>query len=225
MLKDEVDRRLRELDAQEKQERKDALHGVVEENCRLVCALAFFGSFSLWVFLFRDSHTISLSQADEKRRAEAERRHQEMLQELAEVEREMKSREMNEDMTLGISASNPLRFRPDHFKGLLPDQVEAIKAKQREQIEEARVCLFLSHFPSLEICCLPFVAIFLYSHSAPTRGRGTAAEGGRAEGGCDRADACRPRAKSRTRPEGAGTAGYGREQAAGGDGTRAEEGA
>jgi hypothetical protein len=65
-----------------------------------------------------------------------------MLQELAEVEREMKSREMNEDMTLGISASNPLRFRPDHFKGLLPDQVDAIKAKQREQMEDARVCPF-----------------------------------------------------------------------------------
>jgi hypothetical protein len=41
MRKDEVDRRLRELDAQEKQERKDAQLGVLEENQRLVCASYF----------------------------------------------------------------------------------------------------------------------------------------------------------------------------------------
>ena len=74
-----------------------------------------------------------------RRQREAEQKARERAQEEAEIEREMTSREMNEDMTLSVSAANGNRFRPDHFKGLLPDQVQAIKETQRQQVEDAKV--------------------------------------------------------------------------------------
>ena len=75
-----------------------------------------------------------------RRQREAQEKARERAQEEAEIEREMTSREMNEDMTLAVSASDSNRFRPDHFKGLLPDQVQAIKDTQRQQVEDMKVC-------------------------------------------------------------------------------------
>ena len=93
-----------------------------------------------------------------RRQREANEKARERAQEEAEIEREMTSREMNEDMTLAVSASDANRFRPDHFKGLLPDQIQAIKDTQRQQVEDAKVCLFSFSFFS------PFL-LYFYSFS------------------------------------------------------------
>lgn len=72
---------------------------------------------------------------DRKSREEAERK-KDLEDSLHDVESHLKSDVLTESFDATISAVDPLRFRPDHFKGLRPDQYEKIEEIRRKQLEE-----------------------------------------------------------------------------------------
>ncbi|KAA6382507.1 MAG: putative coiled-coil protein associated with protofilament ribbons [Streblomastix strix] len=115
MKKDEINRRLLEQEAQNERDRKYILQGVIDENKRL---------------------------ADERRALDARRRHEDMMADLAQIEAQLNSSTLTEDMNVARSAldykGDYSRLRPDHFKGLFPDQKREIRDIQLLQIEEAK---------------------------------------------------------------------------------------
>jgi hypothetical protein len=54
------------------------------------------------------------------------------------VQSHLSSSWLGEDPSATLSAADPLRFRPDHFKGLRPDQKEDILRTVQAQMEDTK---------------------------------------------------------------------------------------
>lgn len=83
----------------------------------------------------RETADFNRSMAEERKRADSEHRHGETLAGLEEIRTQLESAFLNEDLHTTKSVS-PGRVVPYHFKGLFPQQAEAIRATQRLQQEE-----------------------------------------------------------------------------------------
>ncbi|KAJ4462444.1 putative protofilament ribbon protein [Paratrimastix pyriformis] len=81
----------------------------------------------------------NLAQAEEARAAESRRRHEETLDSIEETRHWMEGSFLNEDMNRQVAATNPRRVVPYAYKGLFPEQHQAILEMQRKQQEELRV--------------------------------------------------------------------------------------
>ncbi|KAK2964493.1 putative RIB43A domain with coiled-coils 1 L homeolog [Blattamonas nauphoetae] len=104
-----IAQRLAELDKMEQEERKAAIAKLREEN-RLA--------------------------AEQKKEDERRRKEMEEEMERLQIERQLASSTLTEDMTVARSVANPNRLRPDHYKGMFAEDKERIKQQQRDQIEE-----------------------------------------------------------------------------------------
>eukprot|EP00708_Paratrimastix_pyriformis_P002996 GAFH01001760.1.p1 GENE.GAFH01001760.1~~GAFH01001760.1.p1 ORF type:complete len:386 (-),score=132.82 GAFH01001760.1:293-1366(-) len=80
----------------------------------------------------------NLAQAEEARAAESRRRHEETLDSIEETRHWMEGSFLNEDMNRQVAATNPRRVVPYAYKGLFPEQHQAILEMQRKQQEELR---------------------------------------------------------------------------------------
>eukprot|EP01028_Stygiella_incarcerata_P010043 TRINITY_DN503_c0_g2_i1.p1 TRINITY_DN503_c0_g2~~TRINITY_DN503_c0_g2_i1.p1 ORF type:complete len:381 (+),score=151.99 TRINITY_DN503_c0_g2_i1:105-1247(+) len=106
---DEVNARAMELDAEVQRKRKEMQRAIQEYN---------------------------LAAARERKERLDEERRQETEDGLAEVQSHLSSSWLREDPSVTLSAADPHRFRPDHFKGLRPDQKEEILRTVQVQLEE-----------------------------------------------------------------------------------------
>ena len=70
-----------------------------------------------------------------RRQAEAEERARDAAASAAEQAAALASPWLNEAPQTTVSALDPHRWRPDHFKGLTPEQRAAILATQAEQVQ------------------------------------------------------------------------------------------
>jgi hypothetical protein len=83
----------------------------------------------------------NLRLAAAKREAEMQRRREEEAAAEEEIQRTLTDPYLNETQGTTVSAADPNRFRPDHFKHLRPDQYAAIEEERQRQVrakEEAR---------------------------------------------------------------------------------------
>eukprot|EP00899_Mesostigma_viride_P026564 jgi/Mesvir1/7092/Mv09200-RA.1 len=82
---------------------------------------------------------------ENKEKAEAARQ-KKILDKAAEIQADeqekmatLRSDMITENPGVGLSASNPMRLRPDHYKGMSPEQIEAVRREQAAQAEYARM--------------------------------------------------------------------------------------
>ena len=80
-------------------------------------------------------------QAYERRERERGEKEYELQDNAEEIQNQLSSDLLCERLQTTISAVNPNRFRPDHFKGLRPDQHRAIDFEQKRCATEAQVWL------------------------------------------------------------------------------------
>jgi hypothetical protein len=82
-----------------------------------------------------------------------------------EVEAALSDPMLREDTRSSALASNPNRFRPDHFKGLSAAQLEDIRATQQLQVREQRASnrchLLYRAMPTLSHCLPPPTSLAL----------------------------------------------------------------
>jgi hypothetical protein len=108
---DEVNARAMELDAEVLRKRKEMQRAIQEYN---------------------------LAAGQERQERWGEERRQDTEDSLAEVQSHLSSSWLGEDPSATLSAADPLRFRPDHFKGLRPDQKEDILRTVQAQMEDTK---------------------------------------------------------------------------------------
>lgn len=84
----------------------------------------------------KNTAQFNLALAEEHHSHQSEQKHAEMMDGIEQIRVQMNSAWLNEDLHTSVSAVNPNRVRPDHFKGFFPQQTQAIIEMQRKQKEE-----------------------------------------------------------------------------------------
>ncbi|KAF0973524.1 hypothetical protein FDP41_008228 [Naegleria fowleri] len=80
----------------------------------------------------------NIEQWNEKEERERLIREKEELDKLEEIQNQLNNHVLNESFHTTLHASDPSRFRPDHFKHLREDQYEQIEKTRQAQLQEIR---------------------------------------------------------------------------------------
>lgn len=89
-----------------------------------------------WITLF-PCHALQAHETDDRRRLQKQ---QEEDDKRTDILNHIHSDLLTENPAVASSAFGPNRVVPDRWKGMSPEQLEAIRRTQQQQVEEKEVC-------------------------------------------------------------------------------------